>query len=437
MNAFPTQAKNVSRKPMLGCVADDVTGATDLATNLVQGGMCVVLSLGVPSLAKLKQLDADVIVVALKTRSIAREEAVARSLAAVVRLQELGIERFFFKYCSTFDSTEHGNIGPVAEAMLEALNEVQAIICPAFPRNGRTVYQGHLFVKDRLLSESGMEDHPLNPMTDSNLLRLLGKQTENTLGLLPYDKISEDPQDIVAELRKLVSADVKLVITDSCDERHLSMLAHAVASMRLVTGSSGIARFLPEAYRELGLYDSAAYEPELPKLAGRSLILSGSCSRTTNRQVAYMRETCLIRQLDVPEIISSPNSSLEKTIAWAKQTNSDQPLLIASTAPPDVVDKLLDRIGRNEVSTAIEGFHASVADAFVSKLGVRRLVIAGGETAGAVVEKLGIDTLKIGPEICTGVPWTESQGDRPLALALKSGNFGEDNFFETALNMLS
>ncbi len=238
---------------MLGCIADDVTGATDLAINLVQGGMCVVQMLGIPSAAELAQIDADAVVVALKTRSIPRESAVSQSLDGLAALRELGIDRFFFKYCSTFDSTEQGNIGPVAEALMDVLDVPQTIFCPAFPRNGRTVYHGHLFVNGRLLCESGMEQHPLNPMTDANLVRFLARQASSQVGLLSHDMFSDDPNHLVRELRTLADAGARLVITDSCNDQHLLILAQAVAGMRLVTGGSGIARFLPDAYRRLGL----------------------------------------------------------------------------------------------------------------------------------------------------------------------------------------
>ena len=420
---------------MLGCIADDVTGATDLAINLVQGGMCVVQMLGIPSAAELAQIDADAVVVALKTRSIPRESAVSQSLDGLAALRELGIDRFFFKYCSTFDSTEQGNIGPVAEALMDVLDVPQTIFCPAFPRNGRTVYHGHLFVNGRLLCESGMEQHPLNPMTDANLVRFLARQASSQVGLLSHDMFSDDPDHLVRELRTLADAGARLVITDSCNDQHLLILAQAVAGMRLVTGGSGIARYLPDAYRGLGLLNSTWYEPALPNITGRSLILSGSCSTATNRQVAWMKSKCPAWKIDVPALMADPVSSLAGVVTWARQT-PNEPLLVYSTSSPQAVAELQNEFGGHVIAAAIEAFHASVAESLVAETGVRRLVLAGGETAGAVVQKLGIRALRIGPEICAGVPWTESLGPLPLALALKSGNFGQEDFFASALEML-
>jgi len=425
------------RTLVVGCVADDVTGATDLAVNLVQGGMSVVQIVGVPSPEDLRQLDADAVVVALKTRSIPAEQAVLQSLAALDMLRNAGIDRFFFKYCSTFDSTEEGNIGPVAEAMMDSLGAAQTVFCPALPRNGRTVYMGHLFVNGRLLSESGMENHPLNPMTDPDLVRFLGKQTSRQTGLLPYDAFSAGDDGLATALQQTVDSGVRMLIADACDDGHLAMLARAVGHMRLVTGGSGIARYLPDVYREAGLLASPPFQPELPNISGRSLILSGSCSTATNGQVAWMKQRCPAWRIDVPAIIDDPNRELNKMLDWAKESDPNWPLLIYSTAPPDQVAELQGRFGRDAAAHAIEDIHASLASAMVDKLDVRRLVLAGGETSGAVTQRLGVRSLRIGPEICAGVPWTVSSGDPPLALALKSGNFGGEDFFGAALEMLA
>lgn len=421
------------RQPLLGCVADDVTGATDLAINLVQGGMAVVQVIGVPTAEDLRQLDADAIVIALKTRSTPVAQAVAESLASVEALQDIGVTRLFFKYCSTFDSTEQGNIGPVAEAMMDKLGVEHTIFCPAFPRNGRTVYQGHLFVHGRLLNESGMENHPLNPMTDPDLVRFLGKQVRRPVGLLAYEAFHGNARQ---ELQAVVQSGTHLIVTDSCDDRHLATLAEAVTDWPLLTGGSGIARYLPDAYREVRLLESAPHEPELPDIAGRSLILSGSCSAATNQQVAWMKQRCPSWRLDVAAILADSEKAASDVLDWASRAVPDKPLLVYSTAPPDEVTKVQERYGREGAARAIEDFHAAVATHMVDKIGVRRLVLAGGETAGAVINALGVRALHIGPEICAGVPWTSSTGERPLALALKSGNFGDENFFEAALEML-
>ncbi|NNE00768.1 MAG: four-carbon acid sugar kinase family protein [Pirellulaceae bacterium] len=438
------------RKPVLGCIADDVTGATDLALNLVQGGICVVQVLGVPTAQQLAAVDADAIVIALKTRSIEKEHAISQSLASLSALAQLGIDRFFFKYCSTFDSTTRGNIGPVAEALMNALNVGQTIFCPAFPRNGRTVYQGHLFVDDRLLSESGMENHPLNPMTDSNLVRWLRLQTNGEVGLLASMDLAAAPT-IRDRLAQLAESGVGLVVADGCSDADLIQIAQAVCDERLVTGGSAIARYLPDAYRQSGRLDSTAYQPTLPDVVGRSLILSGSCSTATNRQVAWMKSRCPAWKIDVSTVCESPDGALRKVLDWARAAEENQPLLIYSTSEPESVARMQEKFGGEVVAQKIEHFMGAIAKALVDELGVRKLVLAGGETSGAVVEALGIESLRIGPEICAGVPWTESQqtesqraesqgrensGINRLALALKSGNFGDERFFATALEML-
>ena len=421
------------RRPILGCIADDVTGATDLAINLVQGGMCVVQLLEIPSVDQLSRIDADAVVVGLKTRSIPATDAVQQSTLCLKVLREFGIERYFFKYCSTFDSTSEGNIGPVAEALLDELGETQTIFCPAFPRNGRTVYKGHLFVNDQLLHESGMEHHPLNPMTDANLVRFLGKQCDRKVGLLDIDRLEADGANRLSELEQ---EGVSFVITDTCNDGHLRTIATAVGDMPLVTGGSGIGRYLPETWRQNGLLMTPEYAPEIPSIRGRSLILAGSCSAATNRQVACMRDKIPCWELNVDELVNDSQSTLTTVTEWARSTAPSAPILIYSSATPESVASIQQRHGADVAAKATEDFFASIAESLVPELGVGRLIVAGGETSGAVVNRLKIEALKIGPEICAGVPWTEAIGDRPLALALKSGNFGSDDFFPRALEML-
>lgn len=424
------------RRPMLGCIADDVTGATDLAINLVQGGMCVVQLLGVPTAQEVAELDADAVVIALKTRSIPKQEAITQSLAALQALQAAGTQRFFFKYCSTFDSTDEGNIGPVAAALMAELETLQTVFCPAFPRNGRTVYQGHLFVHGRPLHESGMEHHPLNPMTDANLVRVLGKQVgaSHQVGQLSYDDFQADLAK--HKLQELAANDIGMVITDACDDRQLQQLAEVVAELPLVTGGSGIARYLPDAYRSLGLLETAPYVPTKPLVEGRSLIIAGSCSAATQQQVEWMQAKCPSWEVDVEALLRDPDLQRAELIAWAMNTDVDKPLLISSTSTPENVAELQRKHGVHEVAQAIESFFAAVAATLVADHGFAKIVLAGGETSGAVVSQLGVTSLRIGPEISAGVPWTQSLGQPSLALALKSGNFGEEDFFERALRML-
>lgn len=438
MTNVSVQSRESRHHPVLGCIADDVTGATDLALNLVQGGMRTVQLSGVPEDKLLSQLsDTDALVLALKTRSIPKMHAVQQSLAALRVLQKLGIRRFFFKYCSTFDSTDEGNIGPVAEALIEELGVEQTIYCPAFPAAGRTVYRGHLFVGNRLLNESGLEHHPVNPMTDANLVRVLGRQTTRKVGLLSVESYEGTAEDVAGELARLRADGVAHVITDACNDRHLELLADVVAEMPLITGGSGIARYLPDRYRTASQRQLPRYVPSIPKVPGRDAILAGSCSSATLAQVEWMRPHCPTWPVNVAAVMENPGSERDRIIGWAGSVETDKPLLVYSTASTDEVTRLQETFGRAEVSQSLEQFLASVAQAFVDHFGVRRLVLAGGETAGAIVNWLGIQALRIGPEICTGVPWTESVGSPPLAVALKSGNFGGENFFQKALEMLA
>lgn len=448
---------------VLGCIADDVTGATDLAINLVQGGMRVVQWFGVPTAEELREresthsVEADAIVVSLKSRSVPAADAIKQSLDALEALQALGAQRFYFKYCSTFDSTPKGNVGPVAEALLERLKTRGTIYCPAFPAAGRTVYQGHLFVFDKLLNESGMENHPLNPMTDANLVRFLAQQTTRPVGHARSESLSDSTgftsdsnsnsnsasqaasRHLAARLHELHQAGTPHVVLDACNDRDLRECAAAVADLPLVTGGSGLAKYLPEAYRHIGLLESQDHSAKLPNIEGRSAILAGSCSRATQAQVEYMQAKCPVWKINVAEAIQDPNTLVDSILRWSSEQPAVQPLLISSTQ--SAAQRGTPSAENKQTATAIESVFGKLAKGLVSELNVRRLVVAGGETSGAVVAALGINVLKIGPEICTGVPWTESLGgtttsDTPLALALKSGNFGEVDFFETALGML-
>lgn len=429
---------NPTPGPVLGCIADDVTGATDLATNLVQGGMRVVQIVGVPDTDLLSQLrDVDAVVVALKTRSVPAKIAVQQSVAALSALQQMGAVRFYFKYCSTFDSTDQGNIGPVAEALMNQLETQQTVFCPAFPKAGRTVYRGHLFVNDSLLHESGMQHHPLNPMTDANLQRVLSKQSTCRVGHLSYDIYATDTRAIAERLTVLKTDGVPFVIADACNDLQLQQLAAAVVDLPLVTGGSGLARYLPAAYRSAGILQTTEFAPDLPEVSGRCAIVAGSCSTATNGQVRHVRDTCRTWPVDVAAVMSNHTGELNRLRTWVAGTPNNQTLMLTSSADPDAVSALQDQFGAEAVAAQVERFLAEATALLVADFGVRRLVLAGGETSGAIVQKLEVRTMKIGPEICTGVPWTETIGSTPsLALALKSGNFGNEDFFQTALEML-
>ncbi len=417
---------------LLGAIADDFTGATDLAGMLVQGGMRTVQLLGVPEGAA---PDADAVVIALKSRTIAAREAVAQSLAALGWLRKAGARQFFFKYCSTFDSTDRGNIGPVTDALMTALDADFTIACPAFPENGRTIFRGHLFVGDVLLSESGMKDHPLTPMTDANLVRVLQRQTARKVGLVRQDTVAAGAQAIRARFDALRGERVGMAIVDAVSDADLHAIGTACADLRLVTGGSGVAIGLPENFRVRGSLGAPERAAELPAVAGRAAVLSGSCSVATNGQVAEWLKSRPGFQVD-PLQLADGKAVAAQAIEWAAKRLPREPVLIYATANPDSVRAVQARLGAERAGELVEACMAEVARQLVAH-GVRRLVVAGGETAGAVVQALGVTGLRIGPQIDPGVPWTLSLGEPQLLLALKSGNFGTPDFFEKALGMLS
>jgi uncharacterized protein YgbK (DUF1537 family) len=399
-------------KILLGCIADDFTGATDLANMLVRGGMRTVQTIGIP-VASLDQ-PAEAVVIALKSRTAPANEAVAQSLAALQWLRARGCRQFYFKYCSTFDSTDAGNIGPVTSALMHALQTDFTIACPAFPENGRSVYRGHLFVADTLLNESGMEHHPLTPMTDANLVRVLQRQTERKIGLLRFDTIA---------------------IADAISDSDLYSLGEACADLPLLTGGSGLALGLPGNFQRAGLLPAAADAARLPALRGRAAVLSGSCSRTTNGQVAHWKTSGRPAYKIDPMALADGEPVVENALAFAAALPPEEPVLIYATSEPEEVRTVQQRLGVAESGAQVERALASIARLLADD-GVNKFVVAGGETSGAVVQALGVTALRIGMQIDPGVPWTVSLGDRPIALALKSGNFGAPDFFAKALRLL-
>jgi uncharacterized protein YgbK (DUF1537 family) len=415
---------------LLGAIADDFTGASDLANTLTRQGMRTVQTVGVPASAP---LDADACVVSLKSRSIAAEEAVRQSVQACRWLRAHGARQIIFKYCSTFDSTPEGNIGPVAEALLRELDAPVAAVCPAFPVNGRTIYQGHLFVGDRLLSESGMERHPLNPMNDPDLRRWLGHQTRLPGGHVPLSVVARGAAAIGDALAREAAAGRRLVVVDAAADEDLFAIGAAVAGHVLVTGGSGIALGLPQNFVREGLIGLAPSNSQ--PIAGAGVVLSGSCSTATREQVeAYLRNH--------PGFAVDPEAVLDREVTAEGIVQSLLPRLaegpiVHSTMEPRRVAQIQDRLGRETVAHALESLFGSLAERLVGA-GVRRLVVGGGETAGAVVQALRVDQMAIGPEIDPGVPalYARSPGG-PIGLALKSGNFGSTDFYAKALSMLA
>jgi uncharacterized protein YgbK (DUF1537 family) len=417
---------------ILGVIADDFTGATDVASMLVRAGMPTVQVLGVPE-GDLPATDA--VVIALKTRTIPAAEAVAQSLAALRALQAAGARQIYFKYCSTFDSTPAGNIGPVTDALMQALGTDFTIACPAFPENGRTVFRGHLFVGDQLLSDSGMKNHPLTPMTDANLVRVLQAQTAQRVDLLRVDALRHNAQTAIEQLQ---ADGVRIAVADAIDNSDLLTLAEACAEMPLITAGSGVALGLPPAYQRRGWWAPSEGAASLSAVGGPAAVLSGSCSDATNAQVARWladgRTAIAIDPLALHQGSQSAASLLAQALP-ALGASAGGPLLIYATAAPERVKAVQAELGVAAAGALVERTLAELAQALV-QAGVRRLVVAGGETSGAVVQALGVPQLRIGAAICPGVPWTEATlpgSGEPLWLALKSGNFGGVDFFADAL----
>lgn len=421
---------------LLGAVADDLTGATDLALTLARGGMRTVQVVGIPT-APLDLPEVDAVVLALKSRTIPAAEAITLSTQAASVLRSAGARQIIFKYCSTFDSTAEGNIGPVADALLAQLGAPLAIACPAFPTNKRTIYQGHLFVGDQLLSDSPMKDHPLTPMRDANLLRVLAAQTPHKVGLLPYAMVIKGPAAIKAAYAQAIADGIRYLIVDAVTDEHLMDIGAASAELALVTGGSGIALGLPENFRRQGLLPAETSASDFHAPAGRPIILAGSCSAMTRQQVATAEAAGIaslrIDPMAIVEKKLTPAIVVDWVLAHSKET---EPALVYSSADPAEVLAVQARLGRLEAGELVEHLLGAVA-ADLAARGFTRFLIAGGETSGAVVAALGVEALRIGPEIDPGVPWTLSMTGRPLALALKSGNFGAADFFLKAWKVLS
>ena len=408
---------------ILGCIADDFTGASDLANTLARGGMATTLYVGTPATAP----DCEAGVVALKSRSVPAPDAVRQSLAALAWLQAQGCRQFLFKYCSTFDSTPAGNIGPVAMALLNALDAPFAVVCPAFPAAGRKMFQGHLFVGDRLLSESGMERHPLTPMTDPDIRRWLGRQVPGPVGLVPLDVVHQGASALTAAI---AASACRLVVVDAVAAADLYTIGAAVAGHRLVTGGSGVALGLPDNFRAAGLLGGAA--PPFVGVPGPGLVLSGSCSATSVGQVAAYRAAGYPALALDPASVLDGSQTPDTVLTWLLSHRTDGPM-VYSTAAADSVATTQSTHGRDRVAAAIEAVFAGIARRAV-EAGFRRVVVGGGETAGAVVSALGLTALSIGPEIAPGVPALAADGG--LRLALKSGNFGGTAFHADAMAAL-
>lgn len=424
----------MNKRILLGAIADDFTGATDLANILVRGGMRTVQTIGVPT-AETALPECDAVVVALKSRTIPAADAVRQSLAALDWLKAQGVRQVFFKVCSTFDSTDAGNIGQVADALLDALGEKVSVVCPAYPANRRTLFQGHLFVGDVLLSDSPMRNHPLTPMTDANLVRVLGRQSRYPVGLVPWSKVGAGDTAIAEALAALAAQGVRHAMVDAVRDEDLHAIGTACRRQRLLVGGAGLALGLPQNFRDDNLLADHADADALGQVGGAAAVLAGSCSEATRAQVADMAGRHPAVVID-PLTADNPVHLAEAALANASATlDRGETVLFYSSADPAAVASIQQRLGLEHAATLVEQAFAHLAQALVAR-GVRRLVVAGGETSGAVVGALGVKALAIGPQIDPGVPWTRVLGPKPLLLALKSGNFGRTDFFTRALEMV-
>ena len=420
---------------LLGCIADDLTGATDLAIMLTRAGMRTLQVMEVPTAGATGLGGYDAIVVALKTRTCPVEEAIELSLRSADALLALGSKQLFFKYCSTFDSTAEGNIGPVADALMAKLGADLAIVCPAFPTNKRTVYMGNLFVGEVPLAESPMKDHPLTPMRDSNLVRVMQAQSKGKVGLVSYPVVARGRAAISEAFAAARQRGERFVVVDAISDRDLVEMGAAAADMALITGGSGVALGMPANFIAKGLMKATEAPNSLAAPKGRAAILAGSCSEATRGQVAAAKAAGVPAFEIDPMALRAGGQTTETILAWAAQQKDEAPFLVYSSADPATVSAVQGKLGREAAGALVEKTLAAVAKALVAN-GVTRMVVAGGETSGAVVNGLGVTALEIGPEIDPGVPWTRAVG-RDLVLALKSGNFGTPDFFVKAWDRLT
>ncbi|MCL2122453.1 MAG: four-carbon acid sugar kinase family protein [Desulfovibrionaceae bacterium] len=418
---------------LLGCIADDFTGGTDLADTLVRNGMRTIQTNGMPSTGFVLP-ETDAVVVSVKCRSIDPGEAVRLCREALVWLRKQGCRQFFWKYCSTFDSTPKGNIGPVAEALLNDLEAPSTLVCPAFPVNKRTVYKGRLFVGDVPLDESSMRLHPITPMTDASLERLLLPQVTGKVGHVFWGTVRQGSEAVREALDELEKQGVRFVVADALEDENLRTLGRACMHAALITGGSGIAIGLPDNFRQQGLLAAEFPAVLVPELAGPAVILSGSCSDATLSQLAALSSNnCFMRQLDPFRLESE--EYLADIQSWALERLGSRPIVIHAGAEASVVSTVQEKLGKERSGQLIESALGRCA-AILRDAGARHFIVAGGESSGAVVQSLGVTGMRIGSQIAPGVPWTFSLDKTPLSLALKSGNFGGPDFFNAALAML-
>ncbi|RBP79005.1 four-carbon acid sugar kinase family protein [Marinomonas rhizomae] len=412
---------------LLGVIADDFTGATDIAGFLVENGMRTIQVNGIPSANM--EINADAVVVSLKSRSCPTEQAIEQSVAALKWLQAQGCQQFYFKYCSTFDSTAKGNIGPVTDALLDVLGEDFTIVCPALPVNGRTVFNGHLFVLGQLLSESGMRNHPVTPMTNSNLMDLMDAQSKGKTGLINYQSIEQGADAIIGEFAELKAQGKRYAVVDAFKAEHLNEIGKAARSLKLVTGGSGLAAGIAKNWDEHLQDQTQAKQAGHPAKAP-TVIFSGSCSVMTNKQVELYKAKAPFFALDIEQCMSNENY-VNDVFDWViSHTNESLAPIVYATADAEKLKTIQQQYGAETSSQAVETLFSLLAIKLQDS-GIRNFIVAGGETSGVVTQSLKVDSFHIGPQIAPGVPWVKAI-NQDLSLALKSGNFGDEHFFTTA-----
>ncbi|MBX5151116.1 four-carbon acid sugar kinase family protein [Rhizobium lentis] len=420
----------------LGSIADDYTGASDLANTLTKNGLRTVQTVGIPD-PSLALPDVDAVVVSLKIRSVPASEAVTAATEADRWLRQRGAGHVLYKICSTFDSTDAGNIGPVTEALRDAAGGGSVLVTPAFPETGRTVYLGYLFVGGQPLNESPLKDHPLNPMHDANLVRVLTRQSRGAVGLIDLAAIAAGPAAARARLDALRTTGVTMAVADAIFETDLETLGEIALETPVSTGASGLGLGLARALVRSGrISGRATAEDVIRPVGGFSAIVAGSCSKATLSQLEVAERSMPVLRLDPERLMSGPDE-IAAAISWAGDRISAGPVIVAASGTPETVSRLQSQYGREASGHAIETATSIIAAELVER-GVRRLVVAGGETSGAAVDRLAIPAFLIGPEIAPGVPVLRTVGNRQgdMLLALKSGNFGGDDFFAAALAMM-
>ena len=414
---------------MIGAIADDFTGGTDVAVAFRRAGLRTVMLFSEP-VADLELPDHDAVVIALKTRTIDSGDAVRQSLNAATWLRARGTTQLYFKYCSTFDSRPEGNIGPVVDALANLLDAPRVAFVPSSPEHRRTQYMGDLFVGAELLAESPMRYHPLTPMTDSFVPRLLEIQTQESVALIDHFEVRKGSDHLRTQLDAALSNGSRYIVIDAISETDLAQIGEACVDDTLVTGAAGLAGGLGAAHYarlsadvRLPLEDSAV---DPIGSAAASAVLAGSCSSRTLEQVAHMRQDHDSYRLDA---LAFPDSQVlaDAALAWYETRTGYAAPLIYSSLPPAQLHEVQDALGIERASAILETAMGYIAQGLVAR-GVRRIVVAGGETSGAVVTALDIGSGVIGDEAAPGVPWIYTPGGDPIALLLKSGNFGDVTF---------